>query len=83
MSCVHRVNWVNEMEGGKTPLHVVAISRKKEDGCPWFGLEIAELLIQNGARLDVLDRDQHSVLDIAVIGGGEIAMVEYLVAKTQ
>ena len=77
------MNWVNEMEGGKTPLHVVAISRKKADGCPWHGLEIAEFLIQNGANLKVLDRDQQSALDIAVVGGGEIEMVEYLVAKTQ
>uniref|UniRef100_A0A7S1GLL6 Arf-GAP domain-containing protein n=1 Tax=Cyclophora tenuis TaxID=216820 RepID=A0A7S1GLL6_CYCTE len=79
-------------ETGKTPLHACAISRRQAnndhddadadaDGACWRGLECAELLLQNGAKIDTLDNDTQSVLDYAVIGNGEREMVEFLSAR--
>jgi len=72
------VDWKNPEEEGKTVLHVCALSRPSESGEPWKGIECVELLLQNGAKLDTLDDNTRGVLDIAVIGGGERLMVEYL-----
>uniref|UniRef100_A0A7S1GLH6 Arf-GAP domain-containing protein n=1 Tax=Cyclophora tenuis TaxID=216820 RepID=A0A7S1GLH6_CYCTE len=69
-------------ETGKTPLHACAICRKGDDGLDvWKGLECAEMLLQNGAKIDTLDNDTQSVLDYAVIGNGEREMVEFLSAR--
>jgi len=43
------VNFVNEDDGGKTPLQACIVS-KRGDGENWMGIETAELLIQNGAN---------------------------------
>jgi Putative GTPase activating protein for Arf/PH domain len=76
------VNWRNPNEDGKTALHICAISRPK-DGNPWTGLECAELLLQNGAKVETMDDNTQSVLDYAVIGNGEREMVEFLSARIQ
>jgi hypothetical protein len=75
------VTWRNPEEDGKTALHACAISRRSPGGEEWQGIECAELLCQNGAKLDVLDNNTQSVLDCAVIGNGEREMIEYLSAK--
>jgi len=75
------VDWSNDAQGGKSPLHNVAISRRPSEDVRWQGLETAEFLLQNGASLTSLDRDHHTVLDAAVIGNGEREMIEYLTAR--
>ena len=78
------VDWKNEDDDGRTPLHACAISnRPEEEGAEWRGIECAELLLQNGARMDVLDHSDHGVLDCAVIRNGDRAMVEYLAQKLE
>lgn len=77
------VDWQNGDDGGKTPLHVCALSRptKQDSASPWQGIECAELLLQNGAKLKALDSSSHGVLDCAVIGNAEREMIEYLSAR--
>ena len=43
------VNFVNEKDGGKTPLQACIVSKRGDDA-NWMGIETAELLIQNGAN---------------------------------
>jgi len=74
------VNWKNEDEGGKTALHICSISKRK-DGSEWKGIETAEFLLQNGAKMDTLDMNHHSVLDIAGLGDSEDDMMEYLTSR--
>ncbi len=74
------VDWKNSEENGKSPLHICASSIPTDDR-PWKGIECAELLIQNGAKLDLEDNDHHTVLDCAVTGTGNQEMVEYLLAR--
>lgn len=71
------VEWTNVKEGGKTALHVCALAKidNKEE---WKAIETAELLLQNGAKMDALDSDFHDVLDSALIGNAEVRMVEFL-----
>lgn len=78
------VDWKNENDGGRTPLHACAISQRPADGSTkWHGIECAELLIQNGASMDILDHTDHNVLDCAVIRNGDREMVEYLAKKLE
>ena len=86
------VDYRDQENDGRTPLHACATSRrrkaKEEDGGQddadddddneWTGIECAELLLQNGAKIDTLDSNTQSVLDCAVIGNGEREMVEFL-----
>jgi len=84
------VDWKNKDDGGKTALHACAIGgpalesdvevapTDSSDSNDWSGLECAEYLIQNGAKLDAQDDDHQNVLDCAVCRGGRIDMVEYL-----
>ena len=72
------VDWKNKDDGGKTALHICAIGQP-EDG---DDISCAELLIQNGAKLDAKDFDDHNVLDVAVVGGGRREMIEYLSARS-
>jgi len=44
-------------------------------------LETAELLIQNGAKIDTKDGMSQSVIDAAIVGNAEREMVEYLMAR--
>ena len=48
----------------------------------WKGVQCAELLIQNGAKMNAEDFDHHKVLDVAVVGGGRREMIEYLSARS-
>ena len=75
-------NWKNPEEADKTALHVCAISHPSQDGQPWRGIECAELLIQNGAKVDTRDKEHQSALDICLVGNGEEDMVTYLTSKT-
>lgn len=75
-----KVDWKNMDENCKTALHVCATSQPV-DNKPWMGIQCAELLIQNGAKIDLEDKDNHTVLDCAVTGGGDQEMVEYLLAR--
>ena len=85
------VEWKNSDDGDKTAMHacVVGGTQSREalagDGgeipSSWKGIECAELLIQNGAKLDATDQEEHDVLECAVCGNGRREMVEYLTAK--
>ena len=75
------VQWQNGDDGDKTALHVCAISRPSQDGQPWTGIECAELLIQNGAKVDTRDKDHQNALDICLVGNGHHDMVTYLTSK--
>jgi len=74
------VNWTNNDQEGKTPLHACVISKRngEED---WMGIETAELLIQNGARIDASCANDQSVLDMALLGSAEHEMVEYIMTR--
>lgn len=73
------VDWTHPDEGKKTPLHICALAHPPAGGeDSWTGLECAELLLQNGAKLDVLDAAAHGVLDCALLNGANIKMVDYL-----
>lgn len=74
------VEWCNDEDGGKSPLHACALVKRNE-GEPWNAIETAELLIQNGAKLSVLDDAHHGVLDCALLNNAEVEMVEYLTSK--
>jgi len=99
-----KVEWKNEEEDGKTPLHICALS-SSPDSVPslpvdesfdpdfkievvalekkekWRGIECAELLIQNGAKMDTLDDNNRGVWDCAVLGNVELEMMDYLQSK--
>lgn len=92
-----KVEWKNEQEGGKTALHICAVSSSSitpldesdddldkqldKSDTTWLGIECAELLLQNGAKIGALDFEHHTSLDFAVCGNGERAMIEYLSSK--
>jgi ankyrin repeat protein len=75
------VEWTNQDDGGKTALHICALGSKPTDDTVWQAVECAELLIQNGAKLNAFDASSHGVLDCALLGSAEVEMVEYLTAK--
>jgi Arf-GAP/coiled-coil/ANK repeat/PH domain-containing protein len=78
------IEWQNLEEDGRTPLHICSLNRPSlSDPSSWTGIECAELLLQNGAKLDTMDNNTQGVLDCAVIGGGEREMVEFLSRKLQ
>jgi hypothetical protein len=71
------VEWINSTEGGKTALHICALSKIVEEK-DWHAIETAEFLLQNGAKMEAFDSESHDVLDCALIGNAEVKMVEYL-----
>eukprot|EP00538_Stauroneis_constricta_P004203 CAMPEP_0119553858 /NCGR_PEP_ID=MMETSP1352-20130426/6499_1 /TAXON_ID=265584 /ORGANISM="Stauroneis constricta, Strain CCMP1120" /LENGTH=872 /DNA_ID=CAMNT_0007600341 /DNA_START=91 /DNA_END=2709 /DNA_ORIENTATION=- len=81
------ITWKNKEDNGRTALHACALKKRGEESedegssPPWDALECAELLLQNGAKLDDPDDATHNVLDCAVIGGAEREMIEYLTMK--
>jgi len=75
------VEWANADEGGKTPLHICALA-KADSSEDWKAIETAELLLQNGAKMDAFDGDSHNVLDAALIGNADVKMVEYLTHRS-
>ncbi|KAL7545384.1 hypothetical protein ACHAWF_008735 [Thalassiosira exigua] len=80
------VGWRNEEERGRMALHACATGRPQSDeentSGSWKGTQCAELLIQNGAKLNAEDYDHHKALDCAVVGNGIREMIEYLSART-
>ena len=78
------VEWRNNDEGGKTALHICVVNQPNDDNnmSSWKGIQCAELLIQNGAKLAAVDFDQHKALDCAVLGNGRREMIEYLTARS-
>jgi len=78
------VGWRNEKEGGKTALHVCVLGHPSDEKelDSWKGIQCAELLIQNGAKLNAEDFDHHKALDCAVVGGARREMIEYLSARS-
>jgi ankyrin repeat protein len=70
---------MNEAEDGQTPLQACVLN-KKQIGSKWMGIETAELLILNGAKVDESGNSQ-SVLDIALLGNAESDMMQYLMAR--
>jgi ankyrin repeat protein len=77
------VDWKNEQDNGRTALHACAIAPRPGGGASWHGIEIAEILLQNGAKMSELDHSLHNVLDCAVVGNAEREMVEYLASKLE
>lgn len=77
------VEWKNSEEGGKTALHACVISQpaNEDDLDSWKGIQCAELLVQNGAKLNAEDSDHHNALDCAVVLGARREMIEYLEAR--
>ena len=76
---MQRVNWQNDEDGGKTPLHICTLGSKDEPG--WSGIETAELLILNGAKMNATCGDDRSVLDTALLGNADKELTEYLMAR--
>lgn len=77
------VEWKNPEDGGKTALHVCALSKMDEsDTSDWKGIECAELLIQNGAKLDVLDHKTQNVLDCALTENACHEMIDFLSCRS-
>ena len=79
-SGIYSVQWQNAADDNKTALHI-CVSCKKDGQKDWKGLETAELLIQNGAKIDTKDGMSQSVIDAAIVGNAEREMVEYLMAR--
>lgn len=78
------VEYVNQEEGGRTPLHACALAKQIEgdDEKKLKHIEAAELLLQNGAKLAAKDIEGHDVLAAAVVGGADVEMVEFLSNRT-
>ena len=74
--------WQNPEDDGKTALHICSLSKAENTEGEWKAIECAELLIQNGAKMDTRDRSSHGVLDLAVIGNADLEMIEYLNLKS-
>ena len=75
------LEWRNPDEGGKTALHICALAQMQKSRNDWHAIEMAEFLMQNGAKMDALDMAPHGVLDCALLNGAPIEMVEYLTSK--
>uniref|UniRef100_A0A7R9ZR70 Uncharacterized protein n=1 Tax=Craspedostauros australis TaxID=1486917 RepID=A0A7R9ZR70_9STRA len=75
------ITWKNPEEKGRTALHACVLKKRGEGDGSWCAAECAELLLQNGAKLDAQDDEMHAVLDCAVIGGAEREIIEYLTLK--
>lgn len=74
------VNYVNAQDHYQTPLQACVISKKRRDQ-HWFGIETAELLILNGAKLNNIAQNDTSILDTARQGHADPEMVQYLIAR--
>ena len=74
------VTWKNSDEDNKTALHACTqISSEEKEGSK--AIECAELLIQNGAKMDARDNSEQGVLDSAVLANVDRSMIEYLTSK--
>jgi hypothetical protein len=70
---------------GKQPFtlahHACALLKSSDKEEEWKGIECAEMLLQNGAKMHIRDGSSHAVLDTAVIGNADREMIEYLSMK--
>lgn len=73
--------WQNPDDDSKTALHVCAMSKPTGSKEDWKAIECAELLMQNGAKMHTRDTASHGVLDAALVGNADVAMIEYLSTK--
>lgn len=74
------INWVNQDEGGQTPLHACILS-KRNGQTDWNGIETAELLAQNGAKIDTSNNPDQTVMNVALVDGVEEDMAGYIMKK--
>ena len=71
------VTWKNVDEDNKTALHACTqLSVAKDEDSK--AIECAELLIQNGAKMDARDNSEQGVLDSAVLANVDRSMIEYI-----
>lgn len=73
--------WQNDDEEKRSALHACALYKATESETPWKAIECAELLLQNGSKIDVRDNLEHGVLDSALLGNADREMIEYLSSK--
>lgn len=59
----------------------IEVRRLRKEARSWHAIVCAELLIQNGAKVDAKDDHNHGVLDCAVFGDADRAIIEYLSAR--
>jgi len=72
--------WKNPNDDNKTALHVCAQIKTTDDNtCK--AIECAELLLQNGAKMEDRDSQTQNILDSAILANADRAMIEYLSAK--
>ena len=74
---IKSVNWANPEQEQKTSLQV-CIQSGLLDNNDWKGIKTAELLIQNGAKINILDQN---VLNLALRGSSEHDMVKYIMTR--
>jgi len=74
------VTWKNSDEDNKTALHACT-QLNTEGGDGSKAIECAELLIQNGAKMNACDNLTQGVLDSAVLANVDRSMIEYLSSK--
>mmetsp|Transcript_42996 Transcript_42996/g.103973 ORF Transcript_42996/g.103973 Transcript_42996/m.103973 type:complete len:874 (+) Transcript_42996:219-2840(+) len=73
--------WQNPDDEKRTALHVCAQSKSSEADDK-KSIECAELLIQNGAKMDIRDSSSQGVLDAALVGNNaDVEMMDYLSTK--
>lgn len=80
LSFSNSINWANPDKGGQTPLHVCILS-KRNGQVDWNGIETAELLAQNGAKIDTASDPEQSVIKIAMVDGVEKDMAGYIMKR--
>ena len=61
-------------------MHICTLG-SKEDYPVWNGIETAELLILNGAKMNATCGDDRTVLDTALLGNADKELTEYLMAR--
>jgi len=71
------VNWTNPDEGNKSALQVSIFSGLK-DNKDWKGIRTAEILIQNGAKIDSLDQ---AFFETTLKQSVENDMIEYIMSR--
>lgn len=75
------VNWINNDDKGRTPLHACILSKKGKNEKKWHGIVTAELLIQNGFKSTVVDEYDQTVLQIAMDDKIESEMTDYITTR--
>ena len=74
------INWANPEKDGQTPLHACILS-KRNGHVDWNGIETAELLALNGAKIDTLGTSEQAVINAAIMDGVEKDMAGYIMKK--